>query len=99
MRRIGFCAVLLFLPLLCLAAAPALRLLGKSKSSSKPFVINVHKPFVCVRFDHIGPGKRRSEEEPLVRMWLHPVNDCRVPITVTAIGIPDESPKNELALR
>jgi hypothetical protein len=63
------------------------------------FVIDENKPFVYVRFDHTGPGIPRDEAEPATRIWFRLVNNCRVPIVVTANGVPDESPKEEVGLR
>jgi len=34
-----------------------------------------------------------------MRIWLHLVNNCRVPIVVSANGVSDESPKDEVGLR
>jgi hypothetical protein len=62
-------------------------------------VIDENKPFVYVRFDHIGAGTQRDEDEPATRIWLRLVNNCRVPIVVTANGVPNESPKEEVGLR
>lgn len=62
------------------------------------FVLNVDHPFVYAKFDHIGPGAPRSEDEPKQRVWLRLVNNCRVPIAVRANGVPDESPKDEIGV-
>lgn len=62
-------------------------------------MIDENKPFVYVRFDHIGAGTQRDEDEPATRIWLRLVNNCRVPIVVTANGVPNESPKEEVGLR
>jgi len=88
--------ILFLLALLCLAAIP---LLPQSKRTTNQFVLDPDKFFVYVRFDHIGPGPQRSDDEPPMRIWLHLVNNCRVPIVVTANGVPDESPKDEVGLR
>jgi hypothetical protein len=62
------------------------------------FLIDVNRPFVYVKFDHIGPGAPRSADEPNSRIWLRLTNNCRIPILVRANGVPDESPKDEVGL-
>ena len=96
MIRIHTRPILYFLALLCLAAIP---LFPQPKGSTKQFVLDPDKFFVYLRFDHIGPGAQRSDDEPPMRIWLHLVNNCRVPIVFTANGVPDESPKDEVGLR
>ena len=96
MTRIHPRPILYFLALLCLAAIP---LFSQPKSATKQFVLDPDKFFVYVRFDHIGPGAQQSDDEPPIRIWLHLVNNCRVQIVVTANGVPDESPKDEVGLR
>lgn len=94
MRRIrGRLALTVFM--LGLLAFPLFS--GPTKASND-FVIDGNKPFVYVRFDHVGPGAPRSEGEPPTRIWLSLVNNCRVPIVVRTNGVPDESPKEELGL-
>lgn len=62
------------------------------------FVINENRPFVYIKFEHIGPGIRVKEDEPDTRIWLHLTNNCRVPIEVQANGVPNGSPKDEVGL-
>jgi len=65
---------------------------------SKQFLIDVNRPFVYVKFDHVGPGAPRGRGEADTRIWLRLTNNCRVPILVQANGVPDESPKDEIGL-
>lgn len=95
MRKIQPRLIFLLFSALCVAAVP---LLPRSKSKNQEFVIDANNPFVYVRFDHIGPGAPRSEDEPSTRIWLRLVNNCRIPIVVRANGVPDESPKEEIGL-
>ena len=71
---------------------------GQSLSRGKDFVIDENKPFVYVRFDHVGTGEQRSEDESSSRIWLRVVNNCRFPIVLRTTGVPDESPKEEVGI-
>lgn len=51
-----------------------------------------------LKFDHIGEGLQRSEDEPTSRIWLRLTNNCRLPIMVTTSGIPDGSPRDEVGV-
>jgi len=73
-------------------------LLAQSTKKGKDFLIDVNRPFVYVKFDHIGPGAPRSPEEPNSRIWLRLRNNCRIAIVVRANGVPDDSPKDEVGL-
>jgi hypothetical protein len=59
------------------------------------FVINPDRPYVYLKFEHIGNGLQRSESEPTSRIWLLLTNNCRLPITVNTFGVPDGSPDDE----
>src|SRR5580704_10916834 len=96
MKRTSARTLLFLLPVFTLATAA---LFSQTTKASKGFVIDENKPFVYVRFDHIGAGIPRDEDEPATRIWLRVVNNCRVPIVLTANGVPDESPKGEVGLR
>jgi hypothetical protein len=86
---------LLIVPLLCVVGTT---LLAQSPKTNNSFLIDVNRPFVYVKFDHIGPGAPRSADEPNSRIWLRLTNNCRIPILVRANGVPDESPKDEVGL-
>jgi hypothetical protein len=72
--------------------------LSAQTKMGKEFLIDVHSPFVYVKFDHIGPGAPRDPSEPNSRVWLRLRNNCRIAILVRAQGVPDDSPKNEVGL-
>ena len=86
---------LLIVPMVCVVSTT---LLAQSTKTNKGFLVDVNRPFVYVKFDHIGPGAPRSADEPNSRIWLRLTNNCRIPILVRANGVPDESPKDEVGL-
>lgn len=47
---------------------------------------NADRPFVYLRFDHVGEGVRRNQNELSLRIWLRFVNNCNVSIVVHASG-------------
>jgi hypothetical protein len=75
---------------LCFASPQA-----QKSGNGNSFVINPNRPYVYLKFDHIGKGIQRSESEPTSRIWLLLTNNCRLPITVNTYGVPDGSPKDE----
>ena len=89
-------SVLAWIAALLLLVTP--RASGQGAGSATTFVIDPNRPFVYLRFDHMGPGIRRSEGEPSSRIWLRLVNNCRVPIIVSTFGVPDGSPKGEIGV-
>lgn len=93
MTKTRFLSVLILL--LCVVTTT---LVAQGTKTNKGFLINVNRPFVYVKFDHIGQGAPRSVDEPNSRIWLRLTNNCRIPILVRANGVPDESPKNEVGL-
>jgi hypothetical protein len=68
---------------------------AQTASTAKDFVIDQNRPYVYLKFDHIGVGIQRNENEPISRIWLRLVNNCRVPIIVSTFGVPGGSPKGE----
>lgn len=50
------------------------------------FVIDHSKPFVYLKFDHIGPRKPHQDGEIKTGLWLKVVNNCRIPIVFRASG-------------
>jgi hypothetical protein len=85
-----------FLIVLCVVVTP---LLSRSTKPPNKFLVDVNRPFVYLKFDHIGPGAPRSEDEPTFRIWVRLTNNCLIPITVRANGVPDESPKDEVGVQ
>ena len=70
-------------------------LAAQTVDSKLPFVIDPNRPYVYIKFDHIGPGIQRTETESKNRIWVWLVNNCRVPIKVNENGTPDGSPRDE----
>jgi hypothetical protein len=60
------------------------------------FVRDAKRPFVYLKFDHIGAGIRRSDGEPSSRIWLQFVNNRNVQVILHAYGVPDGSPAGEV---
>ena len=50
------------------------------------FVIDPLKPFVYLKFDHIGPRKPHQDGEGKTGLWLKVVNNCRLSIAFRASG-------------
>jgi hypothetical protein len=80
----------LFVLLLC-SACPVLQ----AQTSERDFVIDTNRPYAYVKFDHIGKGVKRSDEEPDLRIWLRLTNNCRLPITVRTFEVPDGGLEDE----
>ena len=59
------------------------------------FVIDPNRPYVYLKFDHIGSGIPRDESEPKTRIWLRVMNNCKIGIVVRENGTPDGSPGGE----
>lgn len=62
------------------------------------FVRDTNRPFVYLKFDHIGMGVRRHEHEPSSRIWFQFVNNCNVPIQLHAYSAPDGSLSEEVGV-
>jgi hypothetical protein len=59
------------------------------------FVIDANRPYVYLKFDHIGSGLPRDDSEPTARIRLRLTNNCRVAIIVSTYGLPEGSPKDK----
>ncbi len=53
---------------------------------SANFVLDPSKPYVYLKFDHIGPRKPHQDSEDNMGLWLKVVNNCRIPIVFRASG-------------
>ena len=84
--------VLLLAVSLCFASP---RPQAQKSGYGNSFVINPNRPYVYLKFDHIGKGTQRWESEPTSRIWLRLTNNCRLSITINTYGVPDGSPKDE----
>jgi hypothetical protein len=71
------------------------RLGAQSLDRKTSFVIDPNRPYVYLKFDHVGPGIPRDKDEPKTRTWLWLVNNCNVSIVVNENGTPEGSPKEE----
>jgi hypothetical protein len=76
---------LLAIPLVVLLSAGNAFSQGSTEHGKQSFIIDPNRPFVYLKFDHIGLGK--EGDEPIPRMWLRLVNNCEVPIVVRTFGV------------
>jgi hypothetical protein len=76
--------VLLFLLLAANASA--------QNTSVQSFVLDQSKPFVYLKFDHIGPRKPLRNGEGNTGLWLRVVNNCRIPIVFESFSMPSGEP-------
>lgn len=93
MLNFRFIAVLLFVSIVASSAS------AQSKKLPPGFLLNTNRPFVYIKFDHIGPGIPWSDDESSTRIWLRLTNNCRVPVRVIANGVPDSSPRDEVGIQ
>ncbi len=56
------------------------------------FLIDQTKPYVYLKFDHIGPRIPIEKGEGKVGLWLRVVNNCRIPIVFMSLGKADGAP-------
>jgi hypothetical protein len=89
LRRVVVCAFILCLSL-SLTSLDA-----QSVASRGSFVIDPNRPYVYLKFEHIGPGIPRNESEPKTRIWLRVMNNSAMTIVVRENGTPDGSPRDE----
>lgn len=64
--------------------------------TAQTFRLDPHRPLVYLKFDHIGQGTRMNDQEPSARIWLHLINNCRLPIVVDAGGQVEGGLKGEI---
>jgi hypothetical protein len=50
------------------------------ESNISNFVLDTSKPYVYLKFDHIGSRQPRFQGEGNTGLWLRAVNNCRLPI-------------------
>jgi len=60
--------------------------------SVRDFVIDQTKPYVYLKFDHIGPRKPVQDGEGDTGIWLRVVNNCRIPIVFVSFNMPTGNP-------
>lgn len=68
---------------------------AQNNDKRRSFVIDLNRSYVYLKFNRIGKGPRRWDEEPDSRIWFQLVNNCRVPIIVETYAVPEGSPKDE----
>src|ERR1700723_1613391 len=66
-----------------------------AQSTAEGFVIDPNRPYLYLKFDHIGRAIPRWKREPSTRTWLQLTNNCRVPVVVDTYAPPDGSPEEE----
>ena len=71
---------------------------SQTAGKAQPFVIDPDRYFVYLKFDHIGKGIKRSDEESEIRIWLKFVNNCNVPVNLRTFGTPEGSPAEEVGV-
>jgi hypothetical protein len=54
----------------------------RGQDAVQKFVIDPTRPYVYLKFDHIGKREPLNRHEPDTGLWLRVENNCRVPITV-----------------
>jgi len=55
--------------------------------SARNFEIDDSKPYVYIKFDHFGDRKPANDWESTKGLWLRLVNNCRLPIGVSVLGL------------
>jgi hypothetical protein len=60
--------------------------------SAQDFLLDQSKPYVYLKFDHIGARKPIQDGEGEVGLWLRVVNNCRIPIVFQSFGMSDGGP-------
>ena len=87
--RVVGCALILCLSLL------VIRIGAQNVGSPSSFIIDPNRPYVYLKFDHIGCGIPRDESEPKTRVWLRVMNNSQIAIVVRENDTPDGSPRDE----
>jgi hypothetical protein len=60
---------------------------GLAQLSAKNFEIDKSKPYVYIKFDHLGDRKPANDWESTKGLWLRLVNNCRLPIGISVLGL------------
>jgi hypothetical protein len=87
---------IVFPMIFALVAVSVIRQKTALKESS--FVRDANRPFVYPKFERIGAGVRRNEDEPSFCAWFHFVNNSSVPIRLRTYGEPEGSPADEVGV-
>jgi len=86
------------LPIAVLLSAATIPAFTQNARNSISFVIDSNREFVYLKFDHVGKGLRRREDEPEMRVWLRFVNNCNVPVELRSFGVPEGSLPGEAGI-
>lgn len=65
---------------------------AQSGKSAPDFIIDTSKPYVYLKFDHVGKRQPLSRHEPDRGLWIRLVNNCRLPVTVGTFGTETSDP-------
>src|ERR1700722_8227643 len=66
--------------------------LVEAQKRTSSFVIDPSKPYVYLKFDHVGKRQPLSPHEPDKGLWIRLVNNCRLPITVATFDTETTDP-------
>jgi hypothetical protein len=84
--------------ILCLVSWNMQAAFAQKPGAAPQFVIDADRPFVYLKFVRYGPGIPFRDDEPKERIWFKLVNNCKVPIVIETLGVPDGSLANEVGL-
>ena len=91
-------AVLITVLFSCAVAPDTSTQAQTANDNTHSFVRDPDRPFVYLKFDHLGTGVRRSENEPPARIWLRFVNNCNTAIQLHTYRAPQGSLSDELGV-
>jgi len=60
---------------------------GLAQMSPQQFVIDQSKPYVYLRFDHLGNREPAHGGESAKGLWLRLVNNCNLPIKISVFDV------------
>ena len=72
--------------LLLFSQATVMIAASEAKPNADGFLIDPSKPYVYLKFDHIGNRERLPGEESSEGLWLRLVNNCRIPILIATFN-------------
>lgn len=84
--------------LLFFTCIPLSLLQAQKGQDTSSFLRDQNRPFVYLKFDHIGVGVHRAADEPTTRIWFQFVNNCTVPIRLRVYGVPNGSLPGEVGV-
>jgi hypothetical protein len=63
-----------------------------AQTADTRFILGETKPYVYLKFDHVGPRKPLQAGEGSQGLWLRIMNNCKVPIGVKTYGVTSGDP-------